>query len=170
MGYATYQPAIAPGFLKRPYGNAWETAFGIVKDYLADIAKQGIQQRFAAQAQADALSLIGAERGIPQGVNESPATYVASLINAWSEWQLAGTPWSILGLLAFLGYSNVYLVTGNGQVFGPSGSVVFPNPRTGVVGVPPEVGSAGNPWTFAIGENFQPEGRQGLPYPAPEIW
>ncbi len=165
-----YQPSLGPGFLKGPYGAAWERAFGTVKDYFADLTKQGIQQRFAAQAQIEALGLIGAERGIPQGVSESVADYVASLINAWNEWQLAGSPWAILGLLKFLGYSNVYLLTGNGDLFGPSGSVVIPNPTEGIAGVPPAVASSGNPWLFATGDAFQKAGRQGLPYPAPAIW
>lgn len=165
-----YQPSLAPGFLQGPYGEAWELAFGIVKDYFADITKQGIQQRFILQAQIDALALIGAERGIPQGVNESVATYVQSLLNAWNEWELAGTPWAILGLMAFLGYSNVYLLTGNGDLFGPSGGVTFPNPNLGVVGTPPAVSSSGNPWLFAVGDAFQAAGRWGLPYPSPFPW
>lgn len=115
--------------------------------------------------------MIGAESGIPQGVGESTATYVASLVNRWNEWALAGSPWSILGLMNFLGYSNVYLLTGNGSLYGPSGAVVIPNPNTGVAGVPPAVSTnGGHPWTFAIGEAFQAAGRQGLPYPALGLW
>jgi hypothetical protein len=165
-----YQPSLGPGFLKKDYGTAWERAFGAIKDYLGDWTKQGMQQAFPQTAQADALALIGANRGIPQGVNESVSDYVASLINAWSEWQLAGSPWSILGLLQFLGYSNVFLVTGDGDLFGPSGAVVIPNPNQGIAGTPPAVSSSGNPWLFAVGEAFQKAGRQGLPYPAPGIW
>lgn len=162
-GYTLYQPSIHTGFLKGPYGQAWGEAFGSVKDYLSDLTKQGITQRWAASAQIGALAMIGQERGIPQGSNETTATYVASLINAWSEWELAGSPWSILGLMNFLGYANVYLISQNGNAYGPSGSVVLPNPNLGIAGVPPTVVTDNEPWTLAIGGLAF--GSQGVQYP-----
>lgn len=162
MPYGSYQPGIQPGFLKGPYGLAWGTAFGSVKDFWADKIKQGIQQRFPNLAQADALSRIGAERGIPQGASESLATYVGNLINAWNAWELGGTPWSILAQLNFLGYTGVYLVSQNGNVYGPSSTVVLPNPTLGIIGVPPAIATGGPMWSFAIGSNAF--GSQGLSY------
>src|ERR1700722_7057920 len=167
MGYAIYQPAISPGFLRGPYGSAWAAALGVVKDYIADVTKQGIQQRFVGLAQAGGIAAIGAERGIPQGVSESTASYVSSILNAWNEWELAGTPWSILGLLNFLGYGNVYLITQNGNAFGPASAVVIPNPGAGIAGVPPSVAS-GNQWTFATGSG--PAGQQGYLFPTAAYW
>lgn len=167
MGYQLFQPAIAPGFLRGSYGTAYNAALGLIKDWFADTVKQGVQQRFAAQAQAGGLAAIGQERGIPQGLNETTHPYVQSLINAWTEWQLAGNPWSILGLLNFLGYGNVYLITQNGNVWGPSSAVVLPNPTAGIVGVPPSL-SSGNPWTFAVGSG--PAGFQGYPSTIAGYW
>jgi hypothetical protein len=141
MPYSQFQPTIAPGFLRQPYGAAYNLGLGLIKDLLSDITKQGIQQRFAGLAQAGGLANIGAERGIPQGSGESTATYVANIINAWSAWQLAGTAWSILGLIQSLSpaYGNVYLLAQNGQLFGPASAVVLPNPLLGIAGVPPVV-------------------------------
>ena len=161
MPYRSYQPGIQPGFLRGTYGTAWGNALGIIKDYFSDLAKQGVEQRWASFAQGEALAAIGAERGIPQGVNESTATYVESLLAAWEAWQLAGTPWAILALMNFLGYDDVYTVSQKGQIYGPSGSVELPNPMTGSPGVPPAVTSSGQKWTFAIGSTaFQSQGQQ----------
>jgi hypothetical protein len=163
VAYRDYQPLTQPGFLRGAYGYAWGAALGIIKDFFSDLTKQGVQQRFIGSAQSDALSAIGAERGIPQGVLESTAIYVESLINAWSEWQLSGSPWGILGLLNFLGYPDAYVLTQRGALYGPSGSVVVPNPGLGIVGVPPVVSVySGVNLTFAIGSDSF--GSQGLVY------
>ena len=162
MPYQLYQPSIQPGFLRGVYGTAWGNALGIIKDYFSDLVKQGIQQRWPTFAQQSALAAIGAERGIPQGVNETDATYVESLLAAWEAWHLAGTPWSILALMNFLGYPDVYTVSQNGQVYGPSGAVVLPNPITGDPGVPPALSSSGQKWTFGIPSTAF--GSQGVAY------
>lgn len=154
MGYKDYQPAIQPGFLRGPYGTAWGKALGVIKDYFSDLVKQGIQQRWAGLAQAEALAMIGAERGIPQGPLESTQTYVDSLLAAWQEWELAGTPWAILALVNFLGYPDVYVVCQNGLVYGPAGDVELPDPNAGTPGVPPAVTKLSQKWTFAVGSKF----------------
>jgi hypothetical protein len=151
MGYSTFQGSIQPGFLRGPYGLAWGGGLGVVKDFLGDLTKQGIQQRFIIQAQQDALAAIGSERGIPQGISESSATYITSLLSAWQAWELGGTPWAILALLNFLGYETAYIICQNGTVYGPSAGVMLPNSNAGQVGVPPTITPGDGTLTVAIG-------------------
>jgi hypothetical protein len=125
MGYSQYQSVIPPGHLKRTYGVAWNAALGLCKDYLADVIKQGVQQRSPLVAQSDALALIGAERGIIQGPSENTATYVQALVNAWAAWELAGTAWGLLAQLNNQGYSP-YIACANGYIYGPGATLSTP--------------------------------------------
>lgn len=120
MGYSSYQVATAPTFLKGPYGAAWMRAHGIVKDYYANRVRQAVQYRFPQYASADALAIIGDERGIARGATESDASYAARLVDAWDAWTYGGTPFGILSQLQASGYIDVLLAGALG-----TGAIIF---------------------------------------------
>jgi hypothetical protein len=122
LSYADYQAATAPTMFQGPYGQAFQRALGLVKDYLYLRAKLSVTARFPDFAPADALGAIGDERKIDQGVDaqlSSPETskaYAQRLINAWLTWLLGGTAWGMLQAFAAQGYFP-QIVCANGLVY-----------------------------------------------------
>jgi hypothetical protein len=161
--YATYQPAIQPTFEQMTWGQRWGASFGSVKDTIIQETILGVMARFPNFAPLDALGLIGLERGITQGPNESVASFIARLVNAWGEWTIGGTYWGLLAQLNGAGYTTAYIAATNGFVYGPSAGVTAPDPINGIAGNPPtwvQLGpyyaSGGTqtvfpPWTFGAG-------------------
>ena len=149
--YGLFQPNLNPGFLQQTYGAAWNTYFGLIKDQLLSWIKQGIAARFALTAPLDSIGLIGLERGMSQGVNETLASYQSRILNAWGAWTIGGTAWGMLAQLSIAGYSTAYIVSTNGYIYGPSGvypnGCTVPNPLLGntVPGTPPAYTQVG-PW------------------------
>lgn len=134
--YEQFQAAIPPGWLRNPYGAAYDGALGEQKDFELSKIKQGILARYANTAPLDALPLIAADRGVPQGPNEPLEHYLPRLINAWGAWQIAGTAWGILSQLNAAGYGSAYVVQTNGVIYGPSGgTVTHAGTGSGVVSV-----------------------------------
>lgn len=103
--FSDYQATnLAPGWLQDEAGEAWLRAFGAAKDELVARAKEAVKARFPTLAPADALSLIGEERGIDQGATESEASYRLRVRAAWDAWKWAGTPFGLLSALYWAGY------------------------------------------------------------------
>jgi hypothetical protein len=146
MSYRQYQPGLMPTSLQDPYGQSFQRAQGIVKDYLLQLTRQATQLRFPDFASSDALGAIGDERLIDRGAGpqlvtqETDAAYAARLKAAWDIWYWAGTAFGMLTALAVQGYSPT-IVQQNGRRFNldMSGNLVITD---------------GLPWTF----------------PAPNLW
>src|SRR4051794_28631912 len=98
-----------PTTLQRPAGQAFQAALGDVEDSLIDRAKQAVKASFPLLAPPDALVALGVERQMPQGPLESTAAYRARLVDAWTIWQMAGTPFGMLRSFWNTGYTNVVL-------------------------------------------------------------
>lgn len=107
MAGSTYQRSrvtLAPAFLQERFGAAHQAAIGLVQDYLVDRAKQSVKARMPLLAPADALRVLGNERGIPRGPSESDAQYATRLQGAWDAWPWAGTPFGLLTQLKAAGF------------------------------------------------------------------
>lgn len=115
--FKDYIVGSAPPWLNDPSGQAMLRAIGDGKDYLLDVAKQGVKARFPLLAPSDALNQIGGERQLPRGPGESTASYAARLRGAWDTWPWAGTPTGVLNALWDAGYTNVWLVVQKGRVY-----------------------------------------------------
>jgi len=135
--FEEYQAAIQPEFQQGPYGTAWGNAFGLTKDQLMSRWKLGILARFPSFAPLDALGMISDERQILQGVYELTPSFIGRLLNAWGAWSVGGTYWGLLAQLAGAGYSNAYIATSAGWVYGPASGLVLPDPVNGIPGTPP---------------------------------
>lgn len=128
MSYRQSEPQLAPTALQDPYGQSYLRARGIVKDYIAQQARQAVLQRFPQYAAADALGAIGDERSIDQGIDpqlspsETNAAYALRLRDAWNLWVKGGTAWGILLALAAQGYTTAHIIQQNGLEFSLSGS------------------------------------------------
>lgn len=108
-----YQAGSVPATLKGPYGEAFTSLQGIVKDGFAEGAIQAVKARFAGTAPEDSLQYIGQERLLTQGPTESAAAYRARLLAAWAAWAQAGTRTGIIAALNALGYPNVAVIEDN---------------------------------------------------------
>ena len=108
--FQDYRAALSPTALLNPIGAAFEEAFGHVEDALLDRVAASVRARFAGLAPADALAAIGADRLIERGPAESDSAYVARLVNAWSTWPWAGTPYGMLQAFKGLGYDPTGII------------------------------------------------------------
>jgi hypothetical protein len=99
-------------------GSKWATATGTVVDTYVGYMKQGIKARMPDFAPTDALPHIGADRKLIQGPNESNASFVARLVDAWGEWSRAGQARGVLEQLAYYTQSNAAIwVQQNGNAY-----------------------------------------------------
>jgi len=143
MGYEEHQPSISP--FKDEAGQAWAAKFGAAKDGVADRTREATLAHFPSRGPADALGLIGTERGIERGTSESDAAYRVRVAGAWAQWLRAGGPLSLLDALAGLGYTsangNPVIVQQNGRGFTRTsgGALVTTTlaPNAGIAGSPP---------------------------------
>lgn len=94
--YRSWLPRLAPEWLADMNGHAWLWANGDVMDWLDAIAHEFVQARFPDMAQEDILSVIGGERGISRGADETAESYAGRLKDAWTSWKHGGTPIAIL--------------------------------------------------------------------------
>jgi Phage tail protein (Tail_P2_I) len=104
MTYADYQLALGHTPLQGPVGEAFLSAFGLMKDAIVEGTIGALRCRWLTVCPDDALAAIGAERLLPGHAGESPAAYRARLLSAWDLWEYAGTKTGLLAALAGLGY------------------------------------------------------------------
>lgn len=97
------QVALQPPYLRRPWGERWGTADGVLKTALGELATDATKCGIVTEAPADALMWLGLERDIERGPGESVDSYRARLQNAWNDWQKAGCDAGVIGALEVLG-------------------------------------------------------------------
>lgn len=68
----------------------------LMGDGLMQNAYEGLQAQYPSIAPPEALPLIGRDRGIVRGINETNAAYAARLLTWLSEWDGAGNPFTIM--------------------------------------------------------------------------
>lgn len=157
---ATYhddQIQSAPPWLQGPAGQAFLGPFGDAKDWLAAIAKQAVKGRMPNLCPADALPLIGQERGVDRGSADSDAAYRARLIAAWNSWLWAGTPYGMLQAFYAAGYPSVLIQTQNAKQYSLASTYnpATPNPASDLVtasmAAPVHLGGSPERWSqFAV--------------------
>lgn len=111
-----------PWLTSGPVGSKWATATGTIVDTYVQYLKQGIQARMPDKAPPDALPHIGADRQLIQGSNESQASFVARLLDAWGQWGRAGTACSVLEQLYYFGLPGAIWTQQNGLQYTLSGA------------------------------------------------
>ena len=125
--YKQLEAQLSPTWMRRPYGAAWHTAMGDAKDNLQSAAADAACARMPGLAPADALPMLGDERGIEAGPSESSAAYRERLRLSHSAWRDSGCARSLLSQLVALGMSNVELDTKLGLLWtlAPDGTAVM---------------------------------------------
>lgn len=122
--FADYQAAYAPSWLQGPVGEAWHSAFGVMKDAVVEGAIQALKCRWVGVCPVDALAWIGAERGIAQLPTENLYAYRARLQSAWLIWKYAGTKTGVANAIQQLGYPNVTVAENGPYSVNPATRVV----------------------------------------------
>lgn len=105
--YRDYESKLAPPWLRGPGAKPVLEELGGEKDVQVDRARQSVLANFPDQGPVDALSYVGADRILPQGVGESTAAYRERLRTAWDApdgWSFAGSHGSLLFALARAGF------------------------------------------------------------------
>lgn len=74
--------------------------FGTMVDARMEKVLQGTNAGMPTRAQPDALTQLGVDVLISQGPNESTTAYARRVQRAFETWQLAGSPFALLGQLA----------------------------------------------------------------------
>jgi hypothetical protein len=170
---APSQGGLAPTFLLQPAGIAFEGGLGDAKDALADRIKLAVLARFPNYAPPDALQALGIERNLPRGPSETDATYAARLVNAWSTWPWAGTPYGLLQALKSAGYANVIITQVRRNYFSldPNGNLVITSESGFSWTMDPSCTPALSVWsaggTFVADQKVFPAARNGYWYSTP---
>lgn len=127
--FEAFLPNLAPKHLQGPRAQAFFAGIGAAMDGHVLRTKQGVLARFAASAPTDALGLIGQDRRIVRGPNETDASYRARLIAAFPAWRWSGTAQGLLQYgLAPAGYATAAVIRNRDWVnvavsrFGGSGT------------------------------------------------
>lgn len=113
-----YQEELAPPWLRTGYGLAWLRGLGDMKDAAEVRLRDSVKLRFPSYTPPDGLSLLSAERGLEQGLTETNTDFRTRVRNAWQLWPWAGTPLGVLRALYYAGFTNAWIVTGNGRLHG----------------------------------------------------
>jgi hypothetical protein len=105
-------------WLKGAKGQAIAGAFArVMGDLSVAWADRAQLQHFPADCEAEALPLLGSERGLPQGPTETDADYRIRLTQAIPLWRRAGSPLGLLLALHYEGFSGAVIVQQNGCYF-----------------------------------------------------
>ena len=111
MSLITYRDSIlraAPAWLQRAWGSRLLYGLAIQWDALTDATVLAVKLRLPQYAIADAVPLIGRERGIRRGFDESAEGYAARLVRWVDDRRIKGNPFALLAQLKgyFAGYSG----------------------------------------------------------------
>src|ERR1700744_3387059 len=89
-------PSVAPPWLLAENGDALLSAMGQAMDQLVVKFDNAAQASMPTRCDASALPLIGNDRLMPQGANETTTNYRQRLRGSLHVWRdLAGTPWGV---------------------------------------------------------------------------
>jgi len=95
--FADALPRLGPPWLQRSVAGRLMRGFGQILDDVVDRATFGVALRFPTDfVDPDALALIGRERRIRRGPNESAVTYARRLRPWWDMHRIRGGPYALL--------------------------------------------------------------------------
>jgi hypothetical protein len=100
--FRDYQRALLIPAIADPVGQDWATAFGLLKDGVAEGFLECARVGNIRTAPSDALPYHGADRKLERGPGEDDLTYAIRLENAWESYKWAGTDKAVLDALAIL--------------------------------------------------------------------
>lgn len=109
--YADYQPGLYPTALAGPYGTAWGSSQGTMKDRVITLAIDAVDAGLVLRCTDDALPMLGADVSLEQLPGELDAAYRTRIAGAWDTWPWAGTRTGLLTVATQLGYANAVLLT-----------------------------------------------------------
>ncbi|NJK46236.1 MAG: hypothetical protein HC933_20025 [Pleurocapsa sp. SU_196_0] len=95
---------LPPPSLQRPRPRVWLESQGALKDLFVIRLLEAMKQRFAESADEQALTIIGAERGLQRSSFEDLNAYRVRVLDAWNFWTKAGTRAGVEGVIRTLGY------------------------------------------------------------------
>jgi hypothetical protein len=126
MGTINDLQSLDPRWLAQPMGAAWRRASLNQKATILDRTRRALKMRFAELAPADAQALIGGERQIERGPQDTTATYGHRIVDAWNLWQWSGTAFGLLTALSDIGYPSAVIEIVNGWEYSlSSGQLVI---------------------------------------------
>jgi hypothetical protein len=100
---------VAPGFWRRKWGKLFMGTLGHTFDLIYAGTKYAVKARFPSMCPDDALGYVGEGRNMDTYRAESVASYRAAVIDAWRQWETAGTVGDentgLINKLYRLGYS-----------------------------------------------------------------
>lgn len=100
-----------PGWLRDEWGEAWQRGIALVAhESLARGAIAALLARLPGRAPDDALPLIGDDRGIERGLNETRFSYVTRLRRAFAAWRAAGTSAGVQRELRAAGFLSALVI------------------------------------------------------------
>ena len=86
----------SPPWLRRTWGERLLYAPGLILDGVMHWALEGIKARFPSKTPEEALRLIGADRRIVRGFDESPDLFRIRLRRWLDDWRIAGNPYALM--------------------------------------------------------------------------
>lgn len=107
LPYHQYQPLIRPPWQGGPVGESWHEASGLLRDGLAEGARQAVFQHWVLTCADDALALHGRDLGWPMAPGETLAEYRARLLNSRHLAKWRGTETGIVDAFAGIGMPDV---------------------------------------------------------------
>lgn len=107
--FAEYQVLIAPSWLSKPWGRAWNEAFGSLKDVIRQGIVEAVKCGSISKCPDDYLDAHGWDRMLERGIAESVASYRGRLLEAFDAWQWCGTDKGIVDEIEALGFTSAVI-------------------------------------------------------------
>ena len=101
--YADYQPGLYPTALAGPYGTAWGSSQGTMKDRVITLAIDAVDAGLVLRCTDDALPMLGADVSLEQLPGETSTAYRTRIAGAWDTWPWAGTRTGLETVFTLLG-------------------------------------------------------------------
>jgi hypothetical protein len=110
LAFHEYQPLVRPPWHGGPVGQAWHEASGLLKDGIAEGARQAVYQRWVKTCADDALVIHGRDLGWPMAPGETIPEYRSRLLHSryLDEWR--GTAFGITEAFRLLGMTDVEVI------------------------------------------------------------
>lgn len=103
--------AISPPWLRKFMGYVprYMYALGLIQDMVAEGVTQAVKSRFPGVGTPTALPVIGRDRRIIRGPNETDTSYAARCVRWLDSWRIAGSPFAVMDALQ--GFASPVAIT-----------------------------------------------------------
>lgn len=86
---------VVPAWLKGYWGERYLYAHGVQLDAIADATVAGVKMRFPGVYSGESLPLLGRDRGIWRGLEETDEAYAERLSRWWQDRRMKGHPYAL---------------------------------------------------------------------------